>query len=186
MSKSLVGELKWSSLMLEAFHGLCSELCHSVCLYVPCVSDVFVLECDASASGVGAVLSVKREGEKLPVAFFSRQLHGAQQRYSAQELEGLAMFEAIRHFAYFLYGRRFTVITDHRGLVSLRTAKQENRRIYNWALKLTEFEFDIVYRSGKENGVADELSRCHEFTRVGTSSAEEGKMWASPHEEVPT
>ncbi len=69
-SKSLVGELKWSSLMLEAFHGLCSELCHSVCLYVPCVSDVFVLECDASASGVGAVLSVKREGEKLPVAFF--------------------------------------------------------------------------------------------------------------------
>ncbi len=78
------------------------------------------------------------------------------------------------------------MITDHRGLVSLRTAKQENRRIYNWALKLTEFEFDIVYRSGKENGVADELSRCHEFTRVGTSSAEEGKMWASPHEEVPT
>ncbi len=46
--------------MMEAFHGLCKSLCHSVCLVVPCVSDVFVLECDASVSGVGAVLSVVR------------------------------------------------------------------------------------------------------------------------------
>ncbi len=148
--------------MLEAFHGLCNELCHSVCLYVPCVSDYFVLECDASSTGVKAVLSVRRGGEILPVAFFSRQLRGAQQRYSAQELEGLAVYEAIRHFGYFLYGRKFTVITDHRGLVSLPTAKQGNRRLYNWALKLTEFDFEIVYRNGKENGVADELSRCHD------------------------
>ena len=80
------------------------------------------------------------------------------------------------------------MITDHRGLVSLRTAKQENRRLYNWALKLTEFEFDIVYRSGKENGVADELSMCHEVTRVGTFLRRRGRcgpahMKKCPHEE---
>ncbi len=159
-SRSLAGELVWSDRMLEAFRGLCHELSSAVCLYVPCVSDSFVLECDASSTGVGAVLSIDRDGDRLPVAFFSKQLRGAQRRYSAQELEGLAVFESIRHFAYFLYGSSFKVITDHRGLVSLRTAKQSNRRIYNWALKLTEFDFEIEYRRGCENGVADELSRC--------------------------
>ncbi len=81
------------------------------------------------------------------------------------------MYEAIKHFGYYLYTRRFVQITDHRGLVSLRTARQENRRLYNWALKLSEFDFEIVYRSGKENGVADELSRCHEGSDVAVETS---------------
>ncbi len=47
------------------------------------------------------------------------------------------------------------VITDHRGLVNLRAGKQENRRLYNWSLKLTEFDFDVVYRPGSLNVVPD-------------------------------
>ena len=94
------GRVSWSSSMLRAFRSLCNELCDSVCLYVPCVNDNFVLECDASSMGIGAALSMVREGEKLPVASFSRQLRGAQVRYSAQELEGLAVYKSIRHFAY--------------------------------------------------------------------------------------
>ncbi len=94
----------------------CVSHCVIVCLVVPCVSDVFVLECDASVSGV---VSVVRGEEHLPVAFFSKQLKGAQQRYSAQELEGLALIEAVRHFAFYLYGKDFTVVTDHRSLVTL-------------------------------------------------------------------
>ena len=148
--------------MLEAFSELCMSLCQSVSLCVPCVNDVFVLECDACGSGIGAVLSVKREGDILPVAFFSRQLRGAQMRYSAQELEGLAIFEAIRYFAYYLYGRNFVVLTDHKGLMSLKTGHQENRLIYNWSLRLTEFDFVVEYRRGALNVVADELSRCHD------------------------
>jgi len=166
--------------MLGAFHSLCVELCDSVCLYVPCNSDVFVLECDASSTGVGAVLSVVREGVRLPVAFFSRQLKGAQTRYSAQELEGLAVYESVKHFSYFLYGRCFKVITDHKGLLSLRTGHQENRRIYNWALKLTEFDFVMEYRAGSMNVVADDLSRCYssedgeQCLEDGTELSEEG------------
>ncbi len=152
--------VSWTEPMLDAFYGLCNQLCDSVCLCVPCVSDVFVLECDASSTGVGAVLSVVRGEEQLPVAFFSHQLRGAQMRYSAQELEGLGVFEAIRHFAYFLYGRRFTVITDHKGLVNMMEGRQFNRRIHNWCLKLTEFDFNVLYREGSMNVVADELSRC--------------------------
>ncbi len=152
--------VSWTEPMLDAFHGLCNQLCDSVCLCVPCVSDVFMLESDASSTGVGAVLSVVRKDENVPVAFFSKQLRGAQTRYSAQELEGLGVFEAIRHFAYFLYGRKFTVVTDHKGLVSMMTGRQFNRRIHNWCLKLTEFDFEVVYREGSKNVVADELSRC--------------------------
>ncbi len=152
--------VSWTDPMLDAFRGLCDQLCVSVCLYVPCVSDVFVLESDASSTGVGAVLSVTRENGNVPVAFFSRQLRGAQSRYSAQELEGLGVYEAIRHFAYFLYGKKFTVVTDHKGLVNMMTGRQFNRRIHNWCLKLTEFDFVIQYREGSMNIVADELSRC--------------------------
>ncbi len=138
--------------------GLRDQLSSSVCLIVPCVSDVFVVKSDASATVIGAVLSVRRNDELLPVAFFSRQLKGAQCRYSAQELEGLALYESIRHFGFYLYNRRFTVVIDHRALVTLMTAKQGNRRLHNWSMKLTEFKFSVEY----ENIVADCLSCCYE------------------------
>ncbi len=132
-----------------------------MCLCVPCEDDAFSLECDASATGIGAVLSVQRVEEWRPVAFFSRQLKGAQARYSAQELEGLALFEAVNHFAFYLYGKVFKVFSDHKGLQWLTSGKQRNRRVYGWALKLTEFQFEVIYRPGTLNVVADELSRCH-------------------------
>ncbi len=98
------------------------------------------------------------------------------------------MYEAIRHFAYYLYGGRFTVVTDHRTLVTLMTAHQHNRRLHNWAMKLSEFDFGVEYRSGKENIVADCLSRCHETEGDGDcadsghqQSGWKGEMWASPH-----
>ncbi len=125
--------------MTEAFEGRKREFGVSVSLCVPCVSDKFVLECDASASGVRAVLSASRGEELLPVAFFSKQLRGAQTRYSAQELEGVALVEAVEHLAYYLYLTRFVVVTDHKALETLRTAQQHNRRLHHWALKLAVF-----------------------------------------------
>ncbi len=160
-AKTSPGEVVWTSAMLDGFRKLCKSLCDHVCLCVPCEDDTFSLECDASASGIGAVLSVHREGEWRPVAFFSRQLKGAQARYSAQELEGLALFEAVNHFAFYLYGKVFKVFSDHKGLQWLTSGKQRNRRVYGWALKLAEFQFEVVYRPGALNVVADELSRCH-------------------------
>ncbi len=160
-AKTSPGEVVWTSAMLDGFRKLCKSLCDHVCLCVPCEDDTFSLECDASASGIGAVLSVHREGEWRPVAFFSRQLKGAQARYSAQELEGLALFEAVNHFAFYLYGKVFKVFSDHKGLQWLTSGKQRNRWVYGWALKLAEFQFEVVYRPGALNVVADELSRCH-------------------------
>ncbi len=93
--------------------SLKNMLCDSVCLCIPCMSDKFILETDASGAGVGAVLSVRRGEELLPVAFFSKQLQGAEHRYSAQELEGLGLFKAVRHFAFYLYGTHFKCGDTH-------------------------------------------------------------------------
>ncbi len=170
-SSLLSGKVEWTSQMLEAFCKLKCALSSSVCLVVPCVSDVFVVESDASSSGVGAVLSVRRAEELLPVAFYSRQLRGAQSNYSAQELECLAVVEAIKHFSFYLHGQRFEVWTDHKGLESIRTGRQLNRRVYRWSLTLSEFDFVVKYRVGASNVVADELSRCHAGAREDATLA---------------
>ena len=128
-------------------------------LTVPSLEDVFTLHTDASGAGIGATLNVIRDGEKRPVAFFSRQLQGAQRRYSATELECLAVFKSIYFFSHFLYGRRFEVVTDHQALVSLLKSRVLNRRLHGWMLQLLDFDFFIVYRAGRENSDADALSR---------------------------
>ena len=69
---------------------------------------------DASKAGVGGVLNVLREGVMLPVGFYSIQFRGAEHNYSATELDGLAIYCTVIHFAHYLYGCVFTVITDHK------------------------------------------------------------------------
>ena len=145
--------------MLEAFHHL--KVClYDVCkLTIPSQEDTFVLHTDASGAGIGATLNVYRDGVEIPAAFFSRQLQGAQHNYSATELEGLAIFKAIHYFAHFLYGRHFTVVTDHKVLVSFLKSRVLNKRLHGWVLQLLDFDFEIVYRPGKDNQDADALSR---------------------------
>ena len=158
-SKSAPSVVVWSSSMLDAFNTLKGALVSVCMLTIPSQEDCFVLHVDASGQGVGATLNVRREGVDLPVAFYSKQLQGAEKRYSATELEALAIFKAINHFDHFLYGRVFSVYTDHKALVSLLKSKRLNRRLYGWMLKLLDFSFEIIYKPGKENLDADGLSR---------------------------
>ena len=149
----------WTSEGLEAFTGIKVSLVNVVTLTIPTQQDTFTLHCDASGSGIGATLNVEREGRKVPVAFYSKQLQGAQHRYSATELEGLAVFKAIHYFAHYLFGCRFVVLTDHKALVSFLHSRVLNRRLHGWMLQLLQFDFSIEYRPGTENGDADALSR---------------------------
>ncbi len=135
ISKAAPATVVWDEAMERAFCELKTSLCKRVCLYIPVCSDVYVLETDACRTGVGSVLSVKRDGQLLPVAFYSCQLHGAEKHYSAQELEGLALMKSIHFFSFYLYGRKFHVITDHKPHLSIVTKPQENRRLLRWALK---------------------------------------------------
>ena len=145
--------------MLEAFTSLRNTLSNFCILNVPLSSDQFLLHTDASGLGVGCVLNVCRDGEILPAAFYSCQLRGAEVRYSAMELEALAVLESIKHFLHYLNGRKFTVITDHKPLTSLITSKTLNGRLHGIALKLMEHDMVIEYRQGAESQNGGGLSR---------------------------
>ena len=146
--------VQWSGRKLEAFNHLKGVLVDVCVLTIPSQEDCFLLHTDASGLGVGTTLNVMRDEVEKPVAFFSRQLQGAEKNYSATELEGLAIFKAIHFFDHFLYGTKFTVMTDHRALVYLLKSKRLNKRLYGWMLKLLDF----VYKPGKSNLDADGLS----------------------------
>ncbi len=128
-SKKANAVVEWSRTMEDAFHHLRESLCSCVSLCIPVYNDQFVLETDACNTGVGTVLQVRRGEELHLVAFYSCQLKGAETNYPAQELEGLALFRAVNHFSFYLYGNYFEVCTDHEGLVSMLTKPQHNRSV---------------------------------------------------------
>ena len=168
-AKAAPSIVSWTVEGQEAFERIKVSLVKCVCLTIPSQEDVFTLHTDASGAGIGATLNVCRDGKMLPVAYYSRQLQGAQHHYSATELEGLAMFKGINFFAHYLYGARFEVVTDHQALVSLLHSRVLNRRLHGWVLQLLEFDFIVKYRPGSENGDADALSRQDWESRLGSS-----------------
>ena len=179
-SKSAPNVVAWSSVMLEAFDQLKCKLVCVCMLTIPSQEDVFYLHTDASGLGVGATLNVVREGVELPVGFYSKQLQGAEKRYSATELEGLAIFRAINFFDHFLYGQEFTVYTDHKALIYLLRSRRLNKRLFGWMLKLMDFSFSILYKPGKDNLDADGLSR-----QAWSSDEFDGATFLEEKEEQP-
>ena len=151
-SNTAPGKVASTTEMLEAFHHLHESLCSHCVLTVPSVSDIFQLH----ASGVGVVI---RDGVEYLVAFYSRQLRGPEHRYSATEIEALAVVCAVEHFAHFLFGAKFTMLTDYRPLTALLSSKTLNRRLGGMALKLMQFNLEIYCREGVQDYNADGLSR---------------------------
>lgn len=157
--KSSPEEVVWCDDMLCEFEYLKSALCCMPCLTLPTVKDKFVLQTDASGVGLGAVLSVLRSGEELPVAFFSKKLQPRERKFCATELEAFAVVTAVTHFDAYLATHPFILETDHKALTFLNSANHANGRLARWALKLQPFDFTIRYRPGPENLNADALSR---------------------------
>jgi hypothetical protein len=128
-------------------------------LIYPDFSQPFIVACDASTKAVGAVLSQMREGEERPIAYCSRQLNSAESKYSATELELSAFLFATKQFRCYLYGRRFTVYTDHRALKWLLNLEDPSSRLTRWAVKLSEYDYKVEHRPGTKMRHADALSR---------------------------
>ena len=95
----------------------------------------------------------------LPVAFFSRQLQGAEKNYSITELETLAIVSSLKHFEYYVYGTNLTIFTDHKACTALLTPTVLNTRLKRMTYYLQDKDLNIVYRPGKKSGNADGLSR---------------------------
>ena len=120
------------------------------------------MQTDASDEGLGAVLLQARSdnpAEVAPVRYASRRLRPAERNYSTVEKEALAAYWAIKKFEVYLYGRHFTLRTDHRPLLYLQTADQLNPRLKRWALYLNLFKYTAQHIDGKANDLADLLSR---------------------------
>ena len=178
--KTAPATVEWSQQLEDEFQYLKQALCNLPSLTIPTQEDTFVLQTDASAVGIGAVLSVTRDSIEKPVAFFSRKMLPREQRYSATEVEGLAVVDAIDHFAVYLIGRPFTIETDHKALEFLNSYKATTGRLARWALRLQPFTFTVVHRPGSKNGNADGLSRQAWGNPNATTTKKDG-LW--PFEE---
>lgn len=122
------------------------------------------LTCDASGSGVGGCLSQKHDQKEEPVIFASGTMTTAERNYSQLEKEALAIIYCVKKFSKFLLGRKFTISTDHQPLTSIFSPTKglsvtAASRLLRWSIILSAYQYDIKYVRGKENVVADALSR---------------------------
>ena len=121
---------------------------------------------DTLRLGLGAILSQKQsDGKYHPVAFESRALHGAEANHHSTNLEFLAMKWSIEHFQIYLLGRCFRVCTDNNLLTYFLTSPNMDAMKQRWINKLAKYDFSLEYQKGKNNTVANALSRIKEERR---------------------
>lgn len=162
---------EWCDECQAAFDRLKHIVTHEPVLRLPDFNKQFILTTDWSKVAVGAVLSQidPETGFDHPVAFASRLLNDAERNYSPTEGELLALVWAVEKFRLYLDGRKFIAYTDHHALEWLASARYNNSKLERWALKLQEYDFDVRYKKGEENIVADCLSRCSSAMCLTTS-----------------
>ena len=121
------------------------------------------IKCDASRAGLGAALEQRSPTGWHTVAFASRFLNSNEERYSINELELLGVVWSVEYFKYYLFGKSFTIITDHRALLSImkehRSNKSYNSRLTRWIDRLLPFDFNIEHIPGAKMGLVDYISR---------------------------
>jgi hypothetical protein len=121
----------------------------------------FILCVDASDIGCGSVLSQEVKGAIHPVSYFSKKFNPHQRNYSTIEKETLGLILSLEHFEVYLCASKHPILvyTDHNPLTFLQRMQNKNQRLMRWALWVQDFDLDIRHIKGKENIVADALSR---------------------------
>ena len=120
----------------------------------------FIHETDASTRGLGAMLAQQQvDGKVHPIAFASCSLNPAEQKYTITELETVGLVWTVKLFRPFILGHRCIAFTAHAACTSLLTANNPSSKLVRWAMSIQELNLDIRHRSGKNNQVAEALSR---------------------------
>ncbi|KAF8749312.1 hypothetical protein RHS01_10171 [Rhizoctonia solani] len=153
---------KWESKEQEAFQGLKDAITNAPVLRHADPAKPYFLETDASGAALGSILSQRQEDGCLhPLGFLSESFKGAEQNYDTHDKELLAIIRSFEYWRIFLEGtlHPITVFTDHRNLEYWKESRTFNRRHARWHLLLAGYNFQIIYRPGKQSGKPDALSR---------------------------
>ncbi|GJX93122.1 putative reverse transcriptase domain-containing protein [Tanacetum coccineum] len=145
----------WGDKQEAAFQLLKQKLCSAPILALPEGSEDFVVYCDVSHKGLGAVLMQR---EKV-ISYASRQLKIHEKNYTTHDLELGSVVFSLKLWRHYLYGTKCTVFTDHKSLQHILNQKELNMRQRRWLELLSDYDCEIRYHPGKANVVADALSR---------------------------
>jgi hypothetical protein len=155
----------WTPALHSSLQILKDAILHSQQLIFPDPHKHFLITCDASDVGIGAVLSQPDDPLDAKaavtniIAIESRTLQSYEKRYSTYKKELLAIIFALRKFHTFIAGVPFTIQTDHKALIYLMQSNNNNRTLLSWIDNLLEYNFDVIHRAGVDNELADKLSR---------------------------
>jgi hypothetical protein len=145
----------WTPEAIQAFEQLKEAMCKAPVLTIPDFTKTFIVECDASGNGIGAVMM--QEGR--PLAFESRPLKGKDLHKPIYEKETMAILHALKQWCPYRIGRHFKVKTDHDSLKYFLEQRLSLEEQQKWVTKMLGYDFEIIYKKGKQNVVADALSR---------------------------
>nr|GFB04472.1 putative reverse transcriptase domain-containing protein [Tanacetum cinerariifolium] len=148
-------KFEWDDKQEVAFQLLKQKLCSALILALPEGSEDFIIYCDASNKGLGAVLMQR---EKV-ISYASRQLKIHEKNYTTHDLELGAVVFALKIWRHYLYGTKCIVFTYHKSLQHILDQKELNMRQHRWLELLSDYDCEIRYHPGKANVVADALSR---------------------------
>lgn len=158
--RTILPPFVWTEQCQNAFETIIQRLTTHPILAYPDFSLPFTLHVDASAEGLGATLYQLQDGKSRVIGYGSRALSASERNYSAYKREFLALKWAIvDKFRDYLYGPKFTAITDSNPLTYLSTSAKLSPSDHRWLAALAPFDFEILYRPGPSNGDADGLSR---------------------------
>lgn len=177
---------EWSTDQQQAYSMLKEALMKQpvLCHYNPGLQ--LELRTDACGYGLGAILlQIYPDKTKKVVCYLSRLLQKAERNYCITEKECLAIVWAIRKCKQYLQGSKFVVVTDHIALKWLKEKTDLEGRLMRWALFLADYDYEIVYRSGKQHKDADHLSRFPGIV-AGVQAGRRGTFQGRPADHGPT
>ena len=158
-------KFKWTTACQDEFEALRALLIKAPVLAFPKEDLPYIVDTDASDYGIGGMLSQNIEGTEHVIAYHSKSLNPAQQKYCTTRRELLAVVSTLDHFKGYVWGPHFSVRTDHAALVWLTNLKNIQGMLARWLAKLQQFNFCIEHRPGAQNGNTDGLSHCPQCER---------------------
>ncbi|GBG63800.1 hypothetical protein CBR_g39581 [Chara braunii] len=175
--------LIWTPECDQAFSKLKAALISAPVLIRPDPEKPFVLITDWQPEAISAILAHVGPSElESVVEYASKSVPACKRNYAAPTGECYAALWGISHFRAYLYGRKFTLVTDHEPLLALKKSKVYSGMIGRWATVLQSMDFDIRHRKNERHGNADGLTRLHRSEKVPKN--EEVIPWNEPDQEI--